>query len=827
MGLLSVLITACTVADEATPLNVQVASDGSYAISVHGRVWFNSGPTFVNYQGQQYTTTNQSLTLGSLENSGGTDKLGEYKETKLTWNLKGQTLKFESNIQVYASKAAIVFEQVFPDGIAETGYNKDNFQNLLTSFPSVLMREPLPSSSNINGQPPAEKGYVTFDGRFLEGSKAAMFSSTQPDGPLPDYDGSAAGGPCVIFDKTMETNVVFSAFDQFMAASMGKELIQVNNTNTLALETGIMGGVTSVPAGFSYKSIMKLGTDRSLPGTTGAVKEWGDLMMGYYGKKSVYDDKATRDKDISLNKLGFSTDNGAFYYGHTEPRKNYQETIMDIKAYADQEQIPYQYILLDSWWYWEGPGGGVKNWTARPSVFPDGMKALYEKTGWKVQGHNRYWCNETDYAKQNGGDYDFILQSQDNRDSVGAIPNSEVFWEDLLQNSTEWGLGVYEQDWLYNEFDSMDATRENITLARDWLMQMGAGAEKAGVTIQYCMSLPRFILQTLEIQAVSQFRAGDDYHPGQSTECSFPYCVYYIGTSSIMAWSLGLGPAKDDFWSTNAIQGAPNNTRYNNDTEPYNVMEAAISAFSTGPVQPSDAIGYSNATLIGMTCTSKTGTLLQPSKPATAIDACFGKEVYGDDFDGPVANRRYNFPVMSTHTEVATTGTASSSSKHASLITIGLNKTWSVYPKHMRLDLDLTSGAATSHVAWTGYGPTTNVTISGTFDGNNGIALKACEYFDFQMWHVAPVLHKDWVFLGEPSKFIPVSVHRVQGVTVTTTGLTVDIQGDSGEVVDLAFAKGPTAKTTTGFTSDDVVAVRCTLDASGKATAKVPGGTCA
>jgi hypothetical protein len=61
---------------------------------------------------------------------------------------------------------------------------------------------------------------------------------------------------------------------------------------------GIMGGVTSVPAGFSYKSIMKLGTDRSLPGTTGAVKEWGDLMMGHYGKKSVYDDKATRDKDI-------------------------------------------------------------------------------------------------------------------------------------------------------------------------------------------------------------------------------------------------------------------------------------------------------------------------------------------------------------------------------------------------------------------------------------------------------------------------------------------------------------------------------------------------
>jgi hypothetical protein len=38
------------------------------------------------------------------------------------------------------------------------------------------------------------------------------------------------------------------------------------------------------------------------------------------------------------------------------------------------------------------------------------MKALYEKTGWPVQGHNRYWTNNTDYARQNGGDYEFILE---------------------------------------------------------------------------------------------------------------------------------------------------------------------------------------------------------------------------------------------------------------------------------------------------------------------------------------------------------------------------------------------------------------------------------
>ena len=47
-------------------------------------------------------------------------------------------------------------------------------------------------------------------------------------------------------------------------------------------------------------------------------------------------------------------------------------------------------------------------------------------------------------------------------------------------------------------------------------MQMGEGAKKSNVAIQYCMEYARFILQTVEIDAVTQVRASDDYHPGQT-----------------------------------------------------------------------------------------------------------------------------------------------------------------------------------------------------------------------------------------------------------------------------------------------------------------------
>jgi len=51
-----------------------------------------------------------------------------------------------------------------------------------------------------------------------------------------------------------------------------------------------------------------------------------------------------------VQQLGFSTDNGAFYYYVTEEGKNYEDTLIDVKRYAEAVHIPYHYVLLDSWW---------------------------------------------------------------------------------------------------------------------------------------------------------------------------------------------------------------------------------------------------------------------------------------------------------------------------------------------------------------------------------------------------------------------------------------------------------------------------------------------
>jgi hypothetical protein len=89
------------------------------------------------------------------------------------------------------------------------------------------------------------------------------------------------------------------------------------------------------------------------------------------------------------------------------------------------------------------------------------------------------------------------------------------------------------------------------------------------------------VMQSVEIPAVTQFRASDDYGPGQtgfypthkpgqnatdgSTGCGFPYCVYYVGTTSIMAWALELEPSKDNFWSKPLQPGSA----FNRDADPW------------------------------------------------------------------------------------------------------------------------------------------------------------------------------------------------------------------------------------------------------------------
>lgn len=69
------------------------------------------------------------------------------------------------------------------------------------------------------------------------------------------------------------------------------------------------------------------------------------------------------------------------------------------------------------------------------------ISSVRDKTGLPVSAHNRWWSDHTVYAKQNGGQYNFIVEKETSK----ALPLDQSFWNDLIANSTKWGLMNYEQ----------------------------------------------------------------------------------------------------------------------------------------------------------------------------------------------------------------------------------------------------------------------------------------------------------------------------------------------------------------------------------------------
>lgn len=117
------------------------------------------------------------------------------------------------------------------------------------------------------------------------------------------------------------------------------------------------------------------------------------------------------------------------------------------------------------------------------------------------------------------------------------------FWNYLLGRARDdWGLVLYEQDWLNVEFAGLPSFLNNVNLGNLWLEEMADAAKLWKIPIQYCMSNTRHALKAVQLDIVTQARVSGDYHPGHDQ--------WRIGVSSMLAAAIGLRPFKDTFWTT-------------------------------------------------------------------------------------------------------------------------------------------------------------------------------------------------------------------------------------------------------------------------------------
>ncbi|KAK6972802.1 hypothetical protein BgiMline_023964 [Biomphalaria glabrata] len=703
---------------------IALSTDGTYSLWVDGNKWLSSGDTFFMSQGRKYSMSDDSLKMANVSATSGTDKVGQWQNIQYFYYAGSQPVLATIKTYNVPDLPLAIFSQTYLQNWTGTSAQDPNY--VTSGFPTFKTG----SASDV------DLGYLAYGGDMsgYTGLNMGSWSFTSY------FETGTGGGPLVLFDNASNAMVI-SPMSQFMSASSHVSLTQQQ------VSYGVLGLVDTIPSGYQVDFLVYF-DDR---GINQAVREWGAFLQFYYDKV-----KFNRLKSLTLNYLGYWTDNGAYYYYHTEEGKNYQTSMVDAASYIKNISLPVQYLQYDSWWYPKGHRQGTVTWTPRKDVLPDGFQYLSAQTQLPFGCHNRYWDSQTTYAKYNGGQYNFI---QDRSYGL-SVPDDQKFWDDLFTMTKQWGNFIlYEQDWLNWEFDQNVALLSDVSLGRRWLTQMGNGASQyLNIEIQYCMAYSRHILQSLEIDAVTQARVSHDYSPGGRQ--------WNIGYTSMFADAVGLAPFKDTFWTTEKQPGSP----YGSRTEKFTRLNAVIATLSTGPVGPGDGIGYINSTLL-MKCCDNSGRILQPDRAATAIDDQIKKKAF-PNYSGPRG-------------EVYTTYTNVSGLIFGIVLAAELTNEYALTP---------TSG-------WT-YGLLRSpaVVYSGTdlndlpvpFSVLNPLYLgPGCTAVDFCLYYTSPVLQLQTgdhiVLLGERDKWTPFSIRRFMDIRFTTSDVIALININAYEAVSIYF----------------------------------------
>ena len=591
MGLLLEIVSLCFIAKTlhfvaadgpVENLEVKVLDNGGFQLYLSGKLWFNSADAWIHNNGKWYSTQDQSLVLTNTSKFSGRLDWGPMEVTNFQWK-DNDGHHYTSYTVVFQEVPVVIFGQQWDDGGMNVSVGQDD--TTLSMWPTL----------RIEDQPGIELGYTTWAGGQIGSQHTGKLDSSIKE----IYNNVDGGFPLAIFDSKMENTLVISPQNTFMSGH--QTTWKPEGYDVPVWGSGFLGKVESIPAGYSMETVMVAGQNVS-----DTMNKWGMLLRERYGKTDDY-----RRNDFSINYLGYYTDNGGCYHYNTGPFDNYEQVVLAVKKHTAESGIPYQYLQLDSWWYYKGVGGGVKNWTAQTDVFPRGIDYVSEKTEWPIVAHNRWFSIDTDYAKQNGGDFNFIIDKGNL-----ALPDDPSFWQYLLKSARDdWNLRVYEQDWLLTEFGRLKELEIDLGLGKTWLDEMGEAAKELGITIQYCMAWTRHALQSVMIPAVTQMRVSRDYHPGNTN--------WMIGDSIMLAHALGIAAFKDTFRTITSESNCQSN-----DPEPYPVLETYIATLSGGPVGPGDNATTFNKTLIMTTCMTD-GLLLKPTRPAMSIDGTFLQRAFG------------------------------------------------------------------------------------------------------------------------------------------------------------------------------------------------------
>ena len=417
-------------------VKVKINKDASFRIEGENDFYLESGDYMVRANNRTHSTADGSLIISHSYTISGSDTLGNYTENKYTLKLVNPLQpsdQYGGSAFVRQYNGFLTFRQHLDVNLFDM--STGDIKKVTTAFPSVKV--PIETNSQFINPCDDMGGWLKLKKGSWNSANMTHMCGVEETPEKPTKTTEA--GPFFIYDQANGT--VDYAGQIFVVSAFSKFTVHYTEINQQAnqLWFGLPGTTDEIPKdGFDIETIISYSDHGFYEG----IQKWGERLRIRYGKNNN-----RRESDDTINYLSYWTNQGAFYYYNTEPNKNYADTMLDIYSNTryGETNAPFRSWNYDSWWYPKCPNKGVKKWTPMKEVFPDGMSPIFEKTSMPVIAHNKWWCNETDYATRNGGSYEFRFDDEHGT----AVPVDDKFWPDLFKNATRWGLDVYLQAFGY------------------------------------------------------------------------------------------------------------------------------------------------------------------------------------------------------------------------------------------------------------------------------------------------------------------------------------------------------------------------------------------
>ncbi len=480
-----------------------------------------------------------------IEMSDGTDAVGKYQQATFAWKDRDRGLT--GFIRLYHADNLVLFSDTI-------------------TLASTKSTSPFPDFTSV------PTGWFHF-------------SYQDKNFSPPQFHLGTTSSPWLFFDAQDHALIISAASHFTIATLTGDGKNQVSSSFSPML--------SQLPAGFTGQTLLAFGE-----GINTAFDLWGRALTDLQGKK-----RPANDADPILKYYGYWTDNGGHYWYNYDLTKGYQATMQEIIDSYRAENIPLRYLQLDSWWYhktltrydgkpeqpknsklpegdWNRYGGTV-DYSASDAVFPKGLAAFHQSAGLPFITHNRWIDPTSPYHRR------YRISG------IAAVDPG--FWKEVAAYLKTSGVIAYEQDWLSAIFPNSPELSSTPDLGDAFLDGMANAMRDQGLSVQYCMALPRCFLQGSKYGNLTTIRTSDDrFRPANYHD--FLY-------TSRFASALGIWP-----WSDVFMSGETNNL--------------LISNLSAGPVGTGDEIGKENRANI-LKSVRADGVIIKPDTAVVPVDAAY------------------------------------------------------------------------------------------------------------------------------------------------------------------------------------------------------------